>query len=64
MRWELKSIFWIGLLRLKLTVTRGRRLQDAETAGKRVLISLACLAGFDRMKDAPAKLTRSGPSKP
>ena len=55
MRWELKSIFWIGLLRSKLTVTKGGRLQDTETVAKRVLISLAYLIGFDRMKDAPGQ---------
>ena len=55
MRWGLKSIFWIGLLRSKPTVTKNRRLQVTETAAKPVLISPAFLIGFDRMKYAPGQ---------
>ena len=60
MRWELKSIFWIGLLRSKLTVTRGGRLRVAETVAKRVLISPAFLIGFDRTSTARARNRRPG----
>src|SRR5260370_37674941 len=48
MRWALRFILWIGLLRSTLTLTKGGRLQDMETAAKRALISPACWIGFDR----------------
>src|SRR5262249_48390723 len=49
-----KVIFWIGLLRSTLALTKGRRWQHTETVARRVLISPACFIGFDRMKGLSA----------
>ena len=52
MRWEPKFIFWIGLLRSKLTLTKDRRLQDMETAAKRVPIFAGYLIGLIERDEA------------